>query len=233
MIEQETQSTGGAEVARHAEAEDPVLIRDTGPAVASEKPEKTEVLRSSQAIRAERQATMQERFGGFYWGADFLGFAVALFFLLVFLGIVGAIVGTVGFQLHASVPKVGGSLTQAQQSLGLGALIGSLVALFLAFFIGGYAAGRMARFDGMKNGIGVVFWTVVVAVVLGIAGAIAGTQFNVASQLHLNLDTGTLTGTGVISVAAALVTALVAAGFGGLIGERYHRTIDRASEVLR
>jgi hypothetical protein len=196
------------------------------------EPAQPQQLRSVDSVRQERRTAIADRYGGFYWGADFIGFAVAMFFTLVFLGIVGAIIGTVGFQLHAPVPKLGGHLSITTQRLGIGALVGSLVALFLAFLIGGYTAGRMARFDGAKNGIGVVVWTVIVAIILGILGGILGTKFNVASQLHLNIDRATLTKGGAISLAVALLIMLISAAIGGSIGERYHRHIDADVGVL-
>lgn len=184
-------------------------------------------LRRVGSARAEREQRLISRYGGFDWLATFLGFAVAIFFTIVFLGMVGAIVGAVGFQLHTPVPKIGSSITGTTQQLGIGALVGSLVAAFLAYLIGGYTAGRLARFEGVKNGIGVVLWTVVVGIVLGILGAILGNKFDVAKQLHLHIDMNTLTATGLISLGVTLVVILLAAALGGLLGERYHRTIDR------
>lgn len=189
------------------------------------------VLRSVDSVRAEREQRLISRFGGFDWIATFLGFAVAIFLTLIFLGIVGAIVGTVGFQLHTQVPKIGSAITGTTQKLGLGALIGSLVAGFLAYLIGGYTAGRLARFDGLKNGIGVVLWTVVIGIILGILGAILGNKFDVAKQLHLHIDTRTLTATGLISLAVTLIVILLASALGGSLGERYHRGIDREAGI--
>src|SRR5437763_8875627 len=147
--------------------------------------DKVERLRSAESIHGERERRLRERYGGFSWGSAFIGFVVASFFTLVFFGIVGAIIGGVGYQLGAPVPKVGGPLSATSQHLGIGGLVGALVALALAYFIGGYTAGRMARFDGVKNGIGVVLWAIVVGLILGIVGVVLGTRFNVASQLHL------------------------------------------------
>jgi hypothetical protein len=186
-----------------------------------------EIYRSTRSIRVQRQRTLLDRYGGFYWGSDFIGFAVAIFFTILFFGIVGAIVGTVGYQLHAPVPKLGGHMTTTTQQLGIGGLIGGLVALFLAYLIGGYTAGRMARFDGLKNGIGVVVWTIIAGVSLGIAGASIGMRFNVASQLHVTIDRATLTVGGGISLAVALLIMLLAALVGGILGARYHCAIDR------
>lgn len=197
----------------------------------AEDVDRPDVVRSARSVEADRRSALVERYGGFYWGSDFIGFAVATFFTIVFLGIVGAIVGSAGFQLHAHVPKIGAPVSGTTQQLGIGALVGSLVALFLAYFLGGYTAGRMARFDGAKNGVGVVIWTIIVAIILGIIGGIAGNKFNVASQLHLNIDRNTLTAAGAISLAVTLLIMLLAAVLGGRTGANYHRRIDREAGV--
>jgi hypothetical protein len=189
-------------------------------------------LRSITSVRAERQHALEARFGGMDWWADFLGFAVAIFFTTVLFGIVGAIVGTVGYQMHATVPKVGSSVPGTTQQLGLGGLIGGLIALFLAYLIGGYAAGRMARFNGAQNGVGVVIWTIIVAIVLGILGAILGNRFNVGTTLNLHIDTTTVGVAGLISLVVTLVVMLLAATIGGKMGERYHRPIDRQAGLI-
>ena len=168
-----------------------------------------------------------------YWGTDFIGFAVAIFFTLVLLGIVGGIVAAIRYELGAPVPSISGHLNGILQNLGLDAVIGALITLCIAYFIGGYTAGRMARFDGAKNGIGVVIWTVIVAIPLGAAGTIAGHRFNLASHVHLTIDASTLMVGIVISIAAILVVMILAAVLGGAIGERYHRRIDRDVEALQ
>lgn len=191
----------------------------------------TTVLRTTRSVRTARYDALAERYGGFSLGASFIGFCVATFFTLVFLAIVGAIVGTVGYQMGAPVPSTGHAVSGTTQNLGLGAVAGSLIALFLAYVIGGYTAGRMARFSGRENGLGVVLWTVIVAVILGIAGAALGSRFNLASQLHLNISASTLTTAGVVSLVIALIVMILGAWLGGLLGERYHRRIDNDPEV--
>lgn len=210
------------------QADDPTVVRET---VTRDEPDNTQVLRSASSVAAQRRADLVERYGGFYWGSDFIGFAVATFFTIVFLGIVGAIVGAVGYQLGAPVPKLGGAISSTTQNLGIGALVGSLIAVFLAYFIGGYTAGRMARFEGAKNGFGVWLWTIIVAILLGIAGAVLGSNFNVANQLHLTVNRTQLTAAGGISLAITLLVMLIGAVFGGSMGERYHRAIDRDAGV--
>lgn len=189
------------------------------------------VLQSVSSIRRERQEFLVSRYGGFAWGADFLGFAVAVFFTVLFFGIVGAIVGTVGYQMGAPVPNAS-HIGSTDQTLGIAGLIGGLVAIFLAYLIGGYAAGRMARFNGAMNGLGVVLWTVIVAIILGVLGAVLGSNFNVGNQLNLHVNTTMLTTAGVVSLVVTLVVMCLGAALGGSLGERYHRAIDRDAGIV-
>lgn len=167
-------------------------------------------------------ARARARHGGFDWVATFLGFAVAVFFLAVFLGIVGAIVGTSGYRTST------GSVTAMVSSqAGIVAVVGTLVATFLAYLFGGYAAGRLARYDGLINGLGVVMWTVIIAILLSIAGAVLNNRFQVAQQLHLGINLHDLTVAGVISGLVTLIVMLIGAALGGMLGSYYHRRVDR------
>jgi hypothetical protein len=194
--------------------------------VAGERPVAAEpavVPAADDTIAARRAgARARARHGGFDWIATFLGFAAAVFFLAVFLGVVGAIVGTSGYRIAT------GSVTAMVNSqAGIIAVAGSLVATFLAYFIGGYAAGRLARYDGLVNGLGVVLWTIIIAIALSIAGAVLNSRFQVAQQLHLGINLHDLTIAGVISGAVTLIVMLVGAGLGGMLGTYYHRRVDR------
>jgi len=70
-----------------------------------------------------------------------------------------------------------------------------------------------------------------VTVVLAIAGAVLGAEYNVLDQLDLPAvpvgDTEFATG-GAIALAVVVVGTLLAALSGGKSGERYHRKVDRA-----
>jgi len=110
-------------------------------------------------------------------------------------------------------------------------LAGGLIAIFLAYLIGGYAAGRMARFNGALNGLGVVIWTIIIALLLGVLGAALGSSFNVGSQLNLHISATNVTIAGIISLAVALVVMSLAAILGGMLGAGYHRAIDRDAGI--
>lgn len=62
-----------------------------------------------------------------------------------------------------------------------------LVIVFVAYSCGGYVAGRMARFDGMEQGLGVWLWAILVAVLVAVLvaslvgallGELAGMRFH-------------------------------------------------------
>jgi hypothetical protein len=116
-------------------------------------------------------------------------------------------------------------------TLGLGSGIAILVVLFLAYLAGGYVAGRMARFDGARQGLAVWLIGLLVVLVLAGAGAVFGAQYNVLQQLNLPripIDEGTATTAGIIALAAILLVTLLGAVLGGKLGDRYHRRVDRA-----
>ena len=105
-----------------------------------------------------------------------------------------------------------------------------LLVLAIAYYAGGYVAGRMSRFDGPRQGLGVWLVGLIVTVVLAVAGAVLGSKYNVLSQLKLPripVDEGSLTTGGLIALLAIVVVTALAAIAGGKQGTHYHRKIDR------
>ncbi|MEA2387429.1 MAG: hypothetical protein QOG41_202, partial [Thermoleophilaceae bacterium] len=95
----------------------------------------------------------------------------------------------------------------------------------------GYVAGRMSRFDGGRQGFGAWLIGLVVTVLIGAAGAIFGSEYNVLQKLDLPripVDEGSLATGGAIALGAVLLGTLIAAILGGKAGQRYHRRVDRA-----
>ena len=173
-------------------------------------------------------ARQRARFGGIKWGSAFFGWlsanglAVILVGLLSAAGLALGLTGAVGTAAEAA-DRAG--------SVGIGGGIAVLVVLFLAYLAGGYVAGRMARFDGARQGVAV--WLIGLLVVLALAGAgiALGAQYNVLQQLNLPripIDEATATTAGIITLVAVLLTTLLGAILGGILGTRYHRKVDRA-----
>ena len=104
--------------------------------------------------------------------------------------------------------------------------------LAIAWFCGGYVAGRMARFDGVRQGLGVWLWTLLSAVVIAAVAAIGGSEYDVYQRLNLPriaIGDSTLNTGGAIAGAVAVVATLLFAVLGGKAGERFHKRVDRVA----
>jgi hypothetical protein len=164
------------------------------------------------------------RFGGFSWGSAFFGLLSAIGLAAILLGIVAAAGVAIG------VSEIKDVTNGDAETIGLGGAILVLAVLALSWFCGGYVAGRMARFDGVRQGFAVWAWTVLVGVILTVAALIGGSDYDVFAQLNLpNVAVGdqTLTTGGAITLAAACVVTLLSAIAGGKVGDRFHRRVDR------
>lgn len=75
-------------------------------------------------------------------------------------------------------------------------------------------------------------WAVVIAVVVAVIAAVAGSKYDVLSKLNsfprIPADGGTLTKGGLAALAIVAVASLVGALLGGLAGMHFHRKVDRA-----
>jgi hypothetical protein len=173
----------------------------------------------------------KDRFGGIKWGSAFFGWLTAIGTAVLLFALLTAIGAVIGVSLTDGT-------RQAAQNTGLtrtAGVVGAIVAaavLLIAYYCGGYVAGRMARFNGVKQGIAVWVWTIVITVVVAILAAVAGDRFDVISDIgglpKLPVGDDAATITVILAAAAALVVALVGAILGGLAGMRFHRRVDRA-----
>jgi hypothetical protein len=159
---------------------------------------------------------------GFKGGAAFFGWIVAIGLIALLTGIVGALAAAADYALTIDWNNSAGTIGIASAAV-------LLVILAIAYYNGGYVAGRLARFDGARQGFGVwMIGVVVTAVVAGLA-ALAGSQYDVLDRVDLPsvpIDDHTLTTGGVVVVIAAVVITLLAALVGSMAGQRYHKRID-------
>ena len=83
-----------------------------------------------------------------------------------------------------------------------------IAALVIAYYCGGYVSGRMSRFDGGRQGFGTWAIGLAVTIVLAVAGALFGAEYNVYEQLGLPripIDEGSLTAGAAIALAAVVI----------------------------
>lgn len=169
----------------------------------------------------------RERYGGFSLAAAFYGWLVAVALTVLLAGVTGAAAAATGLGLDVTP----GDIEDDVDTLGLSAAIALLVILLIAYVAGGYVAGRMSRFDGGRQGVGVWALGLVVTVLAATLGAVFGTQYDVFAQVDMPsvVTSQTITAGGVIGALVVVVATLLAAMVGGKAGQRYHTKVDRAS----
>lgn len=179
--------------------------------------------RRERSVDRDRQ---HEEYGGFNVGAAFFGWLVAIGIAVLLTALLSAGGAAIGLsELSAG---------EARSSADTISIVGGillLVVLAVAYYAGGYVAGRMSRFDGARQGVGVWVFGILATLLLAALGAIAGSEYNVLAQLNLPripIDEGSLATGAVIALIIAILVTLVAAMLGGKLGERYHRKVDRA-----
>lgn len=175
----------------------------------------------------ERSERLRDIYGGVDWLASFLGFV----FAVVAGGFLFGVAGLVLVPLGISV-EIGGAVTAAA----ITALVLLAVLIFITYLFGGYVSGRLARFDGGRNGAMSVVWMLLVGFLLFVAGTfLPGTigeavrnfyQDSLLPVLSGLLDLG-LAGAGII--AGVIIIAILGGIVGGKIGSRYHDEIDQTT----
>ncbi len=128
-------------------------------------------------------AREKEQFGGIKVGSAFFGWLTATGMAVLLTAFVAAAGTAVGLANNTDVNEAVNQVA-TNGTVGLVGIIILLVILFLSYYSGGYVAGRMARFNGAKQGFMVWIWALIAAVVIAILGLIAGQQFNVLANLN-------------------------------------------------
>ena len=178
--------------------------------------------------RSEVVARQKERFGGMKFGACFFGWLAATGMAVLLTALLAA--AGAGLGLATGVDPNNPTAAPIQ-TIGLVGGLVLLVIILISYFAGGYVAGRMARFAGAKQGLGVWLWALIIAVVVAVLGAVAGQQFNLLANVNgipqIPANEGELTTAGVITAVAVVLLALIGAILGGLAGMAYHRRVDK------
>lgn len=189
--------------------------------------------RMDDALRPQDVVLRQrELHGGIKFGSDFFGWLAATGMVVL----LAAVAGAVGLVLISVGTISTGTITSADaQNSGpmlLAAAITLVVVVLLGYLSGGYVAGRMARFDGGRQGFGVWLWAVVITLALAVAGLITGIRLGLLTRLsdlpRPGIDSSIVLVGSIATGAAVLVFSLVGAVLGGHAGMRFHRRVDRA-----
>ena len=111
-----------------------------------------------EVVRREKEA-----FGGLKFGSAFFGWLAASGTALLLTTLVAS-AGAV-LQLSGTVDTTNTNVDQVRTIGFVGGIV-LLAVVFVAYFAGGYVAGRMARFNGARQGFGVWLWALIFAVVI-------------------------------------------------------------------
>jgi hypothetical protein len=178
----------------------------------------------------DREDRLRDMYGGVDWLASFLGFVFAVVAGAVFSAVAGIVLAPLGVSPDLSGP-IGAAVITGLVLLG--------VLIFLTYFFGGYVAGRLARFDGGRNGAMLLVWTFLTVILLALAAGVfsgflpGGAAEAIGSLVDsVSSAVGGLSQAGIVGilvVAGALLLALLGGFLGGRLGSRYHAEIDRTT----
>jgi len=185
------------------------------------------------SVRRELLAQQKEEFGGIRFGAGLLGWFAATGFGLVMITIFGGVLAAWGGVASGSTAMADLSAFTSDNAdvLALTSGIVVLAIIFFGYLIGGYTASRIARFSGFKQGLATWLWGLVITIVLAVVVGVVGTQAGDSSSPNPfvpsmdDLQSSSLAG--LIGLALVVVLSFGGAVLGGLLGQRYHRKVDR------
>ena len=170
-------------------------------------------------------ARQRDEHGGVKIGSAFFGWLSAMGMTVLLTALVVAAGTALAVATNTDVSGA------SADTVGWTGAILVLAILLISYFCGGYVAGRMARFNGIRQGVAVWLWALIVAVAAAILVAVAGNDYNVFARLdtypRIPVDEGNLTTAGVLALLVAAGVALLGAILGGLAGMHYHRRVDR------
>src|SRR5688500_10370745 len=179
--------------------------------------------------RREVVGREKDAFGGMKFGSCFFGWLTASGAAVLLVALVTGVGAALGLSRNVDVTN---PTTAQTESIGFVGGIILVAIIFVSYCAGGYVAGRMARFNGLKQGLGVWLWAVIMAILGAIAGWLADARFDVLAQLNsfprIPVNEGTLTTAGIIAAIGVVAASLVGALLGGVAGMRYHRRVDKA-----
>ena len=182
--------------------------------------------------RVEVLQRQKEAYGGVKIGSAFFGWLTATAAAVLLTALVAAAGAAVGISTNTDPVTAANAATTNAKTVGISGAIILVVILFVASYCGGYVAGRMARFNGLRQGFAVWGWAIVLAIIVAVIAGIAGSKYDVLSTLNsfprIPADGSTLTQAGIIALTVAALASLAGALLGGLAGMRFHRNVDEA-----
>ncbi|MDQ0575659.1 hypothetical protein [Agromyces albus] len=187
-------------------------------------------------VRDEVVDRQREQFGGVKIGSAFFGWLTATGMAVILTALVAATSAAIGLGILQDPEAAAEEATQNPEMVGWVGGVVLLVIVFVAYWCGGYVAGRMARFNGVRQGVAVWVWALVIAVVVALLTLAAGSQFDILGDLdaapRIPVSEGELTTASIVTAIVVAIASLGGAILGGVAGTRYHRKVDSAGVVV-
>jgi hypothetical protein len=173
-----------------------------------------------------REDHLREVYGGVDYLASFIGCVFALLCGGLLLAFAGLAFNLLGFTLDLAGRQLDATIITGLAIIGL--------VLLIAYFLGGYVAGRLARFDGGRNGAVTVAWGFLLSIILALFGSfflpepffglLQNFVTNSIQPALTDLTQAGLVGAGI--AVGAILLALLGGFLGGRLGNSYHTRID-------
>ena len=159
-------------------------------------------------------AEARSRYGGTSVPAILAGALAGLGTASLLAGVASAVGLQVGQELE---PIEQGTVAE----FAVGGAVAAVVVLGLSALVGGWVAGRVARFDGGRNGL-------LSGLVLALLVAVLGAVLTVAHAAGLSPVSAEqdLTTAALAAAVVGLAVALLGGLLGGRLGSRWHREVD-------
>jgi hypothetical protein len=205
----------------------------TDPRLEHTRADHTAAVTTAEPHLDHRAVVARERaeFGGIKFGSAFFGWLTATGTAVLFTALIAAIGVGIGLGAGTDADEATNQANENPGTVGLVGAIALLAILFVSYYCGGYVAGRMARFNGAKQGFAVWLWSLLAAGVVAAISAAAGDKFDIMAWLdsfpRLPISDGDLPTAAIVTALAVAAAGLIGAILGGLAGMRYHRRVDR------
>jgi len=174
----------------------------------------------------EEWRAVEPDLAGASFGVAFFGWLVAVGTALLLLALVGAVGALIGWDR-----LVGWSASDAGGSwLLVGAWIVLVLSMGIGAFSGGYASGRMVPSHGVRQGVGVWFFSWGAAGLLVGLGYVTDREYDLIARIDwpsLPIAEADRTAAALVALVAILLVTLVGAVLGGAAGNSCYRRLSQ------
>jgi hypothetical protein len=192
----------------------------------------TSAYRPEAALDAESLYLREHNaYGGLRLGSAFFGWLTASALVVLITAVVVGVAAAFGMANETQVRGWADNIAESSGAEAITAGVALAVIVLLAYFGGGYVAGRMARFDGVRQGLAVWLWGLVMSFLAGLIGLVVGglgVLTGPAPVPVVERPIQELTFPGLIALGIVLLASLAGALLGGAAGMHYHRAVDRS-----